>query len=214
MLWNAAVPHRPAVVVLCESVHDVQGSVRAARTHRLPLSVRGDDHDWAGRSHREAGLVIDLTRMRQVTVTGRVTTGRVTTGRVATSLPVLTAAGPNGLTGSIGSVGITVLTLGGGYGTLAEIAGLAANNLLGVDLFVDGRVGHPDATPKPDLFWALRGAGGKPNPSNLAHGWDAGFLVGEGLVMSALVKVGWQDAIAAVKKTVPASPRGLEGARG
>ncbi len=112
MLWNGAMHHRPAVVVLCESVLDVQAAIRAARTHRLPLSVRGGGHDWAGPSPRQAGLVIDLVRMRQVTVTGRVATAQ----GGATSLDVLTAAGPHGLsavTGSIGSVGITGLTLGG-----------------------------------------------------------------------------------------------------
>jgi len=42
------------------------------------------------------------------------------------------------------------------------------------------------------------------------HGWDAGFLVGAafligaGLVMSALVKVSKQEAIAALNQSVPA----------
>jgi len=52
--------------------------------------------------------------------------------------------------------------------------------------------------------------GGRPNPSNLVHGWDAGFLVGAafligaGLVMSALVKVSKQEAVAALKQSAPA----------
>jgi len=51
---------------------------------------------------------------------------------------------------------------------------------------------------------------GRPNPSSLVHGWDAGFLVGAafligaGLVMSALVKVSKQEAIAALNQSVPA----------
>lgn len=53
-------------------------------------------------------------------------------------------------------------------------------------------------------------SGGKPNPSILVHGWDAGFLVGAvlligaGLVMSALVKVSKQEAGAALKEALPA----------
>ncbi len=160
VVWNRAVHHRPAVVVLCESVPEVQAAVRAAHTHHLPLSVRGGGHDWAGRALREAGLVVNLTRMREVAVVGNVATAQ----GGATSLDVLTAAGGHGLaaaTGSIGSVGITGLTLGGGYGPLAGVVGLAADNLLGADLVLaDGRAVHTDATHEPELFWALRGGGG------------------------------------------------------
>lgn len=160
MVWNGAVHIRPAIVVLCESAADVQAAVRIARAHDLPLSVRGGGHDWAGRALREGGVVVDLTRMRQVTITGQSATAQ----GGATSLDVLTAAGPHGLvaaTGSIGSVGITGLTLGGGYGALAGVVGLAADNLLGADIVMaDGRTVHADPTHEPELFWALRGGGG------------------------------------------------------
>jgi FAD/FMN-containing dehydrogenase len=43
----------------------------AVRRHGLPLSVRGGGHDWAGRTLRDDGLVIDLTGMREVTVDPR-----------------------------------------------------------------------------------------------------------------------------------------------
>ncbi len=52
--------------------------------------------------------------------------------------------------------------------------------------------------------------GGKPNPSSLVHGWDAGFLVGAafligaGIVMSQLVRVSKEEAVAALKEAVPA----------
>lgn len=160
VLWNGAVHHRPAVVVRCESVPDVQAAVRAARAHHLPLSVRGGGHDWAGRAVREAGLVVDLTGMRQVDVSGQVAIAQ----GGATTMDVLTAAGRHGLaaaTGSVGSVGITGLTLGGGYGPLTGVAGLAADNMLGADVVLaDGRAVHTDATCEPELFWALRGGGG------------------------------------------------------
>jgi len=50
----------------------------------------------------------------------------------------------------------------------------------------------------------------KPDPTSLVHGWDAGFLVGAafligaGLVMSTLVKVSKQEAVAALKDAVHA----------
>ena len=67
-IWNGAVDHQPAVIALCETAEDVQAAMHIARKHDFPLSVRGGGHDWAGRALRHHGLVIDLTRMRQVDV--------------------------------------------------------------------------------------------------------------------------------------------------
>jgi FAD binding domain-containing protein len=67
-IWNGAVEHRPAVIVRCATPSDVQAAVYVARTHSLPLSVRGGGHDWAGRAVRHGGLVIDLSAMREVAV--------------------------------------------------------------------------------------------------------------------------------------------------
>src|SRR6516164_6780986 len=67
-IWNGAVDHQPAVFARCETVEDVQAAIHTARKHDFPLSVRGGGHDWAGRALRHGGVVIDLTRMRQVDV--------------------------------------------------------------------------------------------------------------------------------------------------
>src|SRR6266852_4462138 len=67
-VFNGAVDRRPALFAFCESARDVQEAVRAARAYGLPLSVRGGGHDWAGRALRDHGLVVDLSRMRQVEV--------------------------------------------------------------------------------------------------------------------------------------------------
>src|SRR5260370_3788308 len=67
-VFNGAVDRRPALFAFCESARDVQEAVRAARAYGLPLSVRGGGHDWARKELRHDGLVIDLSRMRQVEV--------------------------------------------------------------------------------------------------------------------------------------------------
>ena len=67
-IWNGAVENQPALFAVCETSADVQATVRVARNHNLPLSVRGGGHDWAGRALRHDGLVIDLNRMRNVVV--------------------------------------------------------------------------------------------------------------------------------------------------
>jgi FAD/FMN-containing dehydrogenase len=57
--------------------------------------------------------------------------------------------------------GIAGLTLGGGLGWLMAKYGLAADNLLAVELVTAaGEVLQVSAASHPDLFWALRGGGG------------------------------------------------------
>ena len=161
-VWNAAVTHRPAIIARCVSVADVQAAVTVAVAHGLPLSVKSGGHDWAGRSLRDGGLVIDLSRMRGVTVDTRTRTalvdGGVTIGHL---VQVCRRHGLLPVTGTVRTVGMAGLTLGGGYGPLAGKCGLALDNLLAAEVVLaDGRCVVADATTNPDLFWALRGGGG------------------------------------------------------
>jgi len=159
-IWNGAVDHHPAVIVRCETDQDVVTAVRAAREHDLPLSVRGGGHDWGGRSLRADGLVIDLSLMRGVTVTGA--TAQVQGGATAGNL--VAAAHQHGslaVTGTVNAVGMAGLTMAGGYGPLAGRHGLALDNLVGARVVLaDGRHVFASAVDNADLFWALRGGGG------------------------------------------------------
>ncbi|GAA1687434.1 FAD-dependent oxidoreductase [Kribbella yunnanensis] len=155
-IWNGAVDHRPQVVALCTSTADVQEAIIVARDRGLPLSVRGGGHDWAGRALRDGGLIVDLTRMRQVSIDD----GVATVGGGATAADAAEAADRLGLavaTGTVGTVGLLGLTLGGGYGPLSGRFGLAADNLLGAEVVLaDGSA----VQAGPELLWALRGGGG------------------------------------------------------
>jgi len=161
-IWNGAIDHQPALFARCESVEDVQAAVQIARRYDFPLSVRGGGHDWAGRALRHGGLVIDLSRMRQVSVdaTGQVAT--VAGGAIASD--VSAAATPYGLTavtGHVGAVGMAGFLLAGGYGPLTTRFGLAVDNLLGAEIVLaDGRRVWASSSHNEDLFWALRGGGG------------------------------------------------------
>ena len=161
-IWNGAVATRPGVIVRCVDPTEARTAVLAAQEYGVPLSVRGGGHDWAGRSLSDGGLTIDLSGLRRVTVDPVAEVAEVSGG--ATAAELVAAAQPFGLTaatGSAGSVGMTGLTLGGGYGPLSGRFGLALDNLLSADVVLaDGSVVTADSEREPDLFWALRGGGG------------------------------------------------------
>jgi hypothetical protein len=161
-IWNRAVENQPALIAVCETSADVQAAVRVARRNTLPFSVRGGGHDWAGRALCADGLVIDLTRMRGVVVDMHSRVATVAGG--ASNKDVAAAAGAHGLVaalGNCGAVGMAGLTLGGGYGPLIGLCGLAADNLLGAEVVLaDGRCVTTGPDEEPELFWAIRGGGG------------------------------------------------------
>jgi hypothetical protein len=161
-LWNAKVNKRPAALVRCANVQDVVYAVRWARANGLPLSVRGGGHDFAGRALCDDGIVIDCSQMRAVSIDPQRRTARAAGG--ATIGDLIDAAQKHGLataTGTISSVGLGGLTLGGGYGPLLGKCGLVADNLLSAQVVTtDGRILIASANEHADLYWGLRGGGG------------------------------------------------------
>ncbi len=161
-LWNGRVTTHPAALVRCANTHDVIHAVRWARSHGLELSVRSGGHDFAGRALREGGVVIDCSQMRAVTLDPAARTAHAQGG--ATIGDLIGASREHGLattTGTISSVGMAGLTLGGGYGPLMGSYGLVADTLLSAQVVTaEGQLVTANATEHADLFWGLRGGGG------------------------------------------------------
>ena len=161
-VWNATVDARPALIAQCRSIDDIIAAVGVARTTGSPLSVRGGGHSAAGLSMCDDGIVIDLSRMRGVTVDVDARTAVVEPG--ATWADFDAATGAHGLAstgGLISSTGVAGLTLGGGIGWLQRKYGLACDNLLSADVVTAaGNIVHASATDDAELLWGLRGGGG------------------------------------------------------
>ncbi|MFI2762943.1 FAD-binding oxidoreductase [Streptomyces echinatus] len=158
-----AVPdRRPAVIARCADAADVVRAVRFARELDLRVAVRGGGHGAAGPARVDGALEVDLRRMRAVTVDPAAEAVRVEGG--ATTGDLDRAALPHGLatTGARSSAtGVGGFVLGGGTGWLDRVFGLAADNLLGVELVTaDAERVHANADENPELFWALHGGGG------------------------------------------------------
>jgi FAD/FMN-containing dehydrogenase len=151
---------RPRLVVLCRSVSDVVGAVTYATAAGERIALRGGGHCFAGRSSTD-GIVLDMSGLDGI----RVADDRVATIRAGARLgPVYAALHAYGRTLPAGcgpTVGITGLTLGGGIGLLGREHGLTCDRLVGAQVVLaNGSVVDCDHDHAPDLFWALRGAGG------------------------------------------------------
>lgn len=161
-VWNGVFDPRPVAIVRCRAPDDVVAAINFARQHRLPLSVRGGGHSYAGHSVKDNALALDLSLMDRVTVDPDGRRASVEAG--ATWADVDAATQAHGLAttgGTVSSVGVAGFTLGGGTGYLARKYGLAADNLMGADVVTaDGRLVRASSDENQDLLWALRGGGG------------------------------------------------------
>jgi FAD/FMN-containing dehydrogenase len=161
-IWNAMIDKRPALIVRCAGTADVVLAVNFARENGLPLAVRGGGHNIAGLALCDDGMVIDLSGMRDVHVDPRERLAWVSGGALLSDVDHETQscglAVPLGINSTTGAAG---LTLGGGFGWLSRMHGLAVDNLVGAEIVTgDGKRRWTGPEEDPDLFWAIRGGGG------------------------------------------------------
>jgi len=161
-IHNGLIDKHPTLIARCLGTADVVDAIALARESGLEISVRGGGHNVAGRAVTDGGLMIDLAEMKGMHVDPSARTIRAQAGVTwgefnrETALHGLAVTG-----GQVSTTGIAGFTLGGGLGWLMGVYGLAADNLLAVELVTaSGDVLNVNAETNPDLFWALRGGGG------------------------------------------------------
>jgi hypothetical protein len=161
-IWNGMVARTPALIARCVDVTDVQNAIRAGSETGVLTAVRCGGHSLAGFSTCDGGMVIDLSRMRQVTVDPETQTAKIAGGCLLGSIDTATQkAGlvfPSGVVSHTGAAG---LILGGGTGWLTRRFGLSCDNVEAFTLVTaDSSVVRASSVENPELFWALRGGGG------------------------------------------------------
>jgi len=161
-IWNGMVARTPGLIARCANVSDVQSAVRAASETGILTAVRCGGHSLAGFSTCDGGLVIDLTRMRQVTVDPETRRAKIAGGCLLGSIDRATQkAGLVFPSGVVSHTGASGLILGGGTGWLTRRFGLSCDNVEGFTLVTaDSSVVRANAKENSELFWALRGGGG------------------------------------------------------
>ncbi|MFF5295342.1 LLM class flavin-dependent oxidoreductase [Paractinoplanes globisporus] len=152
----------PGLVIQPTDAEQVVEALAFARDQKVALAVRSGGHGISGRSTNDGGIVIDLSRMREITVlSSEDRLVRVEAG--ARWKDVAAALAPHGWalsSGDYGGVGVGGLATAGGIGWLAREHGLTIDHLRAADMVLaDGSRVHVSADEHPDLFWAVRGAG-------------------------------------------------------
>ncbi len=159
--YNGRFNKFPIVINFCESAQDVVNAILWVRKHRIPFRIRGGRHSYEAYSLVDGGLVIDISRLLKFRFDREEGTVRIGAGYRL--LPLYEALWNHGVTipgGTCPTVGISGLTLGGGYGLLSRPMGLTCDNLLEVEMVTARgnriRAGYDQ---HPDLFWACHGGG-------------------------------------------------------
>jgi FAD/FMN-containing dehydrogenase len=149
----------PAGIAYCRDPHDVSTCLAFVRKYGVPVAARSGGHSYAGWSS-SSGLIVDVTRMAGVNVSGTAATVGAGT-HLIDFYNGLSAHGRVVPGGSCPTVGIAGLTLGGGVGVVSRAFGLTSDNVTSLQIVTaDGLLRTCSASSNPDLFWACRGGGG------------------------------------------------------
>ena len=158
---NGMIDRRPALIVRPTGAADVIAAVNLGRERGLPVAPKCGGHQVAGHAIADGGISIDLSSMKGVVVDpvnrrARVNAGSLW-GEVDRETQLFGLATPGG---RVTTTGVAGFTLGGGYGWLSSVHGLACDNLVAADVVTaDGRLVKVSEQAHPELLWGLRGAG-------------------------------------------------------
>ncbi|GAB4086408.1 hypothetical protein GCM10028784_30380 [Myceligenerans cantabricum] len=153
----------PGVVLRPRRAGEIVAALDWSREQAVPFAVRSAGHGISGRSTNDGGIVLDLGALRSVEVVDEATR-RVRIGAGATWGEVAETLAPRGwaiTSGDYGGVGVGGLATTGGIGFLGRLQGLTIDRVVAAEVVTAaGDVLRASADENPDLFWALRGAGG------------------------------------------------------
>ena len=161
-VWNGMIDRKPALIAQCTSADDIAECVRFARKNNMIVSVRGGGHNVAGNAVCDGGLMIDLSKMKEIKIDVANRTATAEPGVILREFDAATIQHGLATTGgTVSDTGLAGLTLGGGLGWLMGKHGITADNLLAAEMVLaSGQQVTVDKDTHPDLFWAIRGGGG------------------------------------------------------
>jgi hypothetical protein len=152
----------PCIINFCQNAKDVSNAICWARKRKIKFRIRTGRHSYEAYSSLDNGLVIDISEINYVKVDHKKNTARLGAGSLL--FPLYQELYEKGYTipgGTCPSVGLSGLTLGGGWGMLTRPFGLLIDQLLELEMVdAKGNIIIANKKKNSDLFWASRGGGG------------------------------------------------------
>jgi FAD/FMN-containing dehydrogenase len=160
--WNHPPPdRRPRYIVQVANENDVVEAVGFARANQLKIAVRGGGHSWVSFFLRDDGLLIDLGRLKQVSINRearRAVVQPAVTGRELNQM--LDAQGLMFPVGHCPTVPMSGFLLSGGFGWNHSELGQACFSVEAARVVTaDGGMVVASEKANSDLLWAVRGGG-------------------------------------------------------
>ena len=172
--YNRRFTYFPMAIVRCHSTLHVQQSLQFVQTYKLQFTIRSGAHCYLAFS-LSTGIIIDLFEMDTIKVVCNKESRENATeirsdkhvilgpgARLGVVMQKLSRFGISIPTGSCINVAVSGLSLGGGISpSLIRLGGLMSDHLIAVKMVLaNGKLIQVDKDNHPDLFFAVRGAGG------------------------------------------------------
>ncbi|KAF3079475.1 hypothetical protein TWF102_003626 [Orbilia oligospora] len=163
--FNLRIPFTPVAVAMPTTVPQVQAAVNCGARYRLKISAKAGGHSYAnhGIGGEDGHLMINLKYINSVVLDTTTNVATVGPGaRLGNVALGLYNQGKRAIShGTCPGVGVGGHVLHGGYGYSSHTRGLALDWLIEAQVVLaDGSLVTTSSTQNPDLFWAIKGAGG------------------------------------------------------
>lgn len=159
--FNVRFSKYPKAIVYCQTAQDAANAIQWVRKQKIPFRLRCGGHDYEAFSLVDGGLVIDVSDILHLQIDKANSTVSIGAGfRMQSLYEDLWKKGLTIPGGTCPTIGVSGLTLGGGYGFLSRQFGMSCDNLLEVEMVnAQGKIIRANDKQNSDLLWACRGGG-------------------------------------------------------
>ena len=189
--YNRAINEYPIAIVYCYDNDDVANAICWSERNQIGLRIRSGGHSYEGYSTGTGKLVIDTTLMNKVEIDTQNDIVKVQAGtRLQKLYEEVYRHGYAFPGGTCPTVAVSGLVLGGGIGLSVRYMGLTIDSLVEAEIIdANGNLLVVNQMCYPDLFWALRGAGG----GNFGVVTSYKFLLRKKVDKITLIQLEWND---------------------
>jgi len=161
-IWNERKPARyPDQIAIASSDQDIVAAVQLAKRNNWQLATRSGGHNWIGNHIRDGGILLDLSRMTDISIDVNSHIVSIQPGVHARDLQKsLNEVGLRFPTATCPTVGMGGYLLGGGASFTSRLDGASCFGVVAADVVMaDGSLIHATDQTHPEIMWAVRGSG-------------------------------------------------------